>query len=857
MNEIDDTDSQLNHLGHDDRGTARHKTSWRAQDELEQPVIERTGQLSAIKTELSRALSDREHSEIQLTLVKDELEAHVKNMIRLHELSTRLLASTELQPLLEEILEATIELLNADFGNVQLFNQQSKALEIVAQRGFKQDFLDHFSNVNEEIAASGRAMRRGGRAIIEDVKSDPGFAPHRHIAASAGFRAVQSTPLFSRSDEVLGMISSHFRQPHRPSEHELRFIDLYANLAAEFIERQRASDALSASENRFRRYFELGLIGMAITSPAKRFLEVNDELCRILGYERKELLQKSWAELTHPDDLADDAEHFNRVITGETDGYTLDKRWIRKDGQIISSTVSAKSVRRANGSVDYVVKLVQDITERKCAEEKLQRNEMYLAEGQRLSHTASWAWNLSTGDVYWSAELFRIYGLDSDEVRPGYPDVLEYIHPEDRARAQQTFEDAVREEKEFELAYRVLLPNGTIRHVKNLARPVFDDTGTVVEFVGTTIDTTERVQAEERVRQAYERVDMLLDSISENFFGLDKEGRFIYFNEHAAEQMRSLGRDPDALIGRVSWEEFPDMPNKESVMRVLSDRVVMVDELYYAPLEEWVENHIYPSNDGGLVTFQRYITQRKRTEEELRKTQAELAHITRVTTLGELTASIAHEVNQPLGAIVTNGHACLRLLSRNNPDLKEVREAVECMIAEGIRAGEVIKRIRHLLKKSKGGKSSYSINDIIREVLALTAGDLNKNGVNVRIELTQGLPCVIADRVQIQQVVLNLILNSKEAMSGVGWQPRELLIRSEQAEAGVLVTVTDTGVGIPPENREQVFDPFVTSKEGGLGLGLSISLTIVESHGGRLWTTRGHKGQGTTFQFTLPTGENL
>jgi PAS domain S-box-containing protein len=802
-------------------------------------------------------MNEIDDTDSELTRVKDELEADLKNMIRLHELSTRLLASTELQPLLEEILEATIELLNADFGTVQLFNEQSKALEIVAQRGFKQDFLDHFSNVNEESAACGRAMGQGGRVIIEDVESDPSFAPHRHIAASAGFRAVQSTPLFSRSDEVLGMISSHFRQPHRPSEHELRFIDLYAHLAAEFIERQRASDALSASENRFLRYFELGLIGMAITSPAKRFLEVNDELCRILGYKREELLQTSWTELTHPDDLADDAEQFNRVIAGETDGYTLDKRWIRKDCRIIHSIVSAKSVRGADGSVDSVVKLIQDITKRKCAEEKLQRNEMYLAEGQRLSHTASWAWNVSTGEVYWSAELFRIYGLDSDEARPGYPDVLEYIHPEDRARAQQTFETAVREEKEFELAYRVLLPNGTIRHVNNLAHPVFDDTGTVIEFVGTTIDTTERVQSEEQVRHAHERINMLLDSISDNFFGLDKEGRFTYFNEHAAEQMRSLGKDPDALIGTVSWKEFPDMPNKENVMRVLSDRVVIVDELYYAPLEEWVENHMYPSNDGGLVTFQRYITRRKRTEEELRKTQAELAHVTRVSTLGELTASIAHEVNQPLGAIVTNGHACLLLLSHNNPEMKEVRECVECMIADGIRASEVIKRIRRLLKKSKGGKSSYSINNIIRDVLALTASELNNNGINVRPESTQGLLYVIADRVQIQQVVLNLILNSKEAMSGVGWQPRELLIRSEQAEPGVLVTVTDTGVGIPLENREQVFDPFVTSKEGGLGLGLSISRTIIESHGGRLWTTPGHKGQGTTFQFTLPTGENL
>ena len=856
MNEIDDSDLQLNHLGHDDKGTARHKTSWRVQDELEQRVNERTRRLSAIKTAM-REFSDREQSEIKLTLVKDELAADLKNMIRLHELSTRLRATTELQPLLEEILEATIELLNADFGNIQLFNHQSKALEIVAQRGFKRDFLDHFSKVNEESAACGRAMRQGERVIIEDVKTDPHFAPHRHIAASAGFRAVQSTPLFSRSGEVLGMISSHFRQPHRPSEHELRFIDLYAHLAAEFIERQRASDVLSASENRFRRYFELGLIGMALTSPAKRFLEVNDELCRILGYKREELLQKSWAELTHPDDLADDVEQFNRVITGETDGYTLDKRWIRKDCQIINSIVSAKSVRLANGSVDYIVKLVQDITERKRAEEKLQRNEMYLAEGQRLSHTASWAWNVVTGEVYWSREMFRIVDVDPDKVKPGYPDVLEYIHADDRARVQKTFEDAVREQREYELPFRVVWSNGTIRHVNSLAHPVFDDTGIVVEFVGTTIDTTERVQAEERVRQAYERVDMLLDSISDNFFGLDKQGRFTYFNEHAANQMRVLGRDPDALIGRVSWEEFPDMPNKEAVMRVLSDRVMIVDELYYAPLEEWVENHMYPSNDGGLVTFQRYITERKRTEEELRKTKDELAHVTRVTTLGELSASIAHEVNQPLGAIVTNGQACLRLLACNEPDIEEVREAVECMIADGIRASEVLKRIRRLLKKSRGGKSSYSINDNIREVLALTASELTKDRIKVRTELAGDLPYVIADRVQIQQVVLNLVLNSKEAMSAASWQRRELLISTEHAESAILVTITDTGVGIAPENRERAFAPFFTSKEEGLGLGLSISQTIIESHGGRLWNKANQNGQGATFQFTLPIGEDL
>lgn len=728
MDQIDDKSLELERLPHS-KSKLDQKASKRAPDELEQQVNERTTQLSAINTQLINEIAERERAEIELTLVKDELAADLKTMLRLHELSTRLLKSTELQPLLEEILDATIELLNADFGNVQLCNPQSKALEIVAQRGFKPGFLDHFADASQESRLCDRAMSQRARVIIDDVETDPDFAPHRQIAASVGFRAVQATPLFSRNGEPLGILATHFRQPHHSSEHDLRFLDLYAHLAAEFIERKRA-------------------------------------------------------------------------------------------------------------------------------EERLRRNEIYLEEGQRLSHTASWAWNVSTGEVYWSTEMFRIFDLDPDIVKPGYPDVLQYVHGDDRVRVKKTFEDAVREKKEYELAYRIVWSNGTIRYIHNLAHPVFDGNGTLIEYVGTTIDTTERIQAEEAALKAHQQINMILESISDNFFGLDKEGRFTYFNPHAANQMRALGRDPDALIGRVAWEEFPDMPNKENVLRALSERVVVVDELYYAPLEEWVENHMYPSNDGGLVTFQRYITERKRTEEELRKTQDELAHVTRVTTLGELTASIAHEVNQPLGAIVTNGQACLRLLSSNDLDIKEVREAVECMIADGIRASEVIKRIRRLLKKSKGGKSSYSINDNIREVLALTASELTRNRINVRTELADDLPCVIADRVQIQQVVLNLVLNSKEAMSAACWQPCELLISTEHAESAILVTITDTGVGIAPENRERIFAPFFTSKEEGLGLGLSISRTIIESHGGRLWSKPTQNGQGTTFKFTLPLGED-
>lgn len=243
-------------------------------------------------------------------------------------------------------------------------------------------------------------------------------------------------------------------------------------------------------------------------------------------------------------------------------------------------------------------------------------------------------------------------------------------------------------------------------------------------------------------------------------------------------------------------------------------------------------------------------------EQELHKLQAELAHVTRVSTVGELTASIAHELNQPLGAIVTNGHACLRLLSRENPDIEEARQAVECMIADGLRASEVIKRIRRLLKKSATGKSSHNINNIIQDVLRLTAGELNKNGIGVSTRLSNSLPLVLVDRVQIQQVVINLILNSKEAMSSADCQPREITVHTGQTATDVAVMITDTGVGISPENLERAFEPFFTSKEDGLGLGLSISRTIINAHGGKLWLEPGPGDQGTISKFTLPLNEH-
>jgi C4-dicarboxylate-specific signal transduction histidine kinase len=248
------------------------------------------------------------------------------------------------------------------------------------------------------------------------------------------------------------------------------------------------------------------------------------------------------------------------------------------------------------------------------------------------------------------------------------------------------------------------------------------------------------------------------------------------------------------------------------------------------------------------------ILERKRAEEALREAQADLAHVTRMMTMGELTASIAHEVNQPLAAVITNGNAGLRWLAADPPNLDEARECLRRIIRDGNRASDVIARLRALAKKSAPAKARLDLSDTIQEVLAMINPEARRHRVSVRTDLAAGLPPVRGDRLQVQQVILNLVTNGIEAMQAVTDRPRELLIRSQPHESGrVLVAVQDAGIGLDPQQMARLFDAFFTTKPGGMGLGLAISRTIVEAHGGRLWATP-NDGPGATFQFTLPAG---
>jgi C4-dicarboxylate-specific signal transduction histidine kinase len=252
------------------------------------------------------------------------------------------------------------------------------------------------------------------------------------------------------------------------------------------------------------------------------------------------------------------------------------------------------------------------------------------------------------------------------------------------------------------------------------------------------------------------------------------------------------------------------------------------------------------------VAFVLDLTEQKRTERAYAQTRIELAHANRVVTMGHLTASIAHEINQPIGAAVTYANAGLNWLGRREPNVEEARRALDLVVEAAIRAGAVVNRIRAMVKKAAPHKDAVDINQVVREIIELTRREITRNAISVRLQLTQGLPAVEGDPVQLQQVVLNLVMNAIEAMSMAGKETRELLVSSEKsASDGVLVAVRDSGPGIAPESADRLYESFYTTKPGGLGMGLSICHSIIEAHHGRLWATA-NSPEGAVFQFTLP-----
>jgi PAS domain S-box-containing protein len=532
-----------------------------------------------------------------------------------------------------------------------------------------------------------------------------------------------------------------------------------------------------------------------------------------------------------------------------------------------------RPTQRDREVIGQITHLAGAAIQQKLAQEKLQRSEAYLAQAEKLTHTGTWAWDPRTEQVlYCSEEMFRIFGLDPRESLPTRDNFRQRIHPEDRDWVRKSFEKSLREKVDRFAEYRVLLPDGTVRHINASGHPVLDEDGELIEFIGTAIDMTECKQDELERRRLASLVEQAADLMAIADLG---GGTPIYLNKAGMK-----------MVGFDSWEEararrgihymFPE--DREFVNEVLWPTVLEkgfwsgemrfrhfktgdpIPVCYSAFRIDDPETG-QPVNVGNVC---RDITDRKRAEAETREVdrryremQMELAHANRVATMGQLTASIAHEVNQPIAATVTNAAAALRWLRAGSSRLEKVQQSLASIVEDGTRAGEVIHRIRALIKKAPPRKDRLEINGVIVEIIELTRGEAVKNGISVLTEFEDHLPVVEADRVQLQQVLLNLIINALEAMGAANEGPRELLISTGKIESsGVLVAVQDSGPGLEAAMLERVFESFYTTKPTGLGMGLSICRSIIETHGGRLWANTNQR-RGATFQFTLPADANI
>jgi PAS domain S-box-containing protein len=532
------------------------------------------------------------------------------------------------------------------------------------------------------------------------------------------------------------------------------------------------------------------------------------------------------------------------------------------DGSIKHVHMVAHGSRNEEGSFEYIG-AVQDITQHRHAGAELRRSEAFLAKAQRLSLTGSFSFYSATQEFTWSEELYRIF-----EFEPGVRVTIELIgsryHPEDRHVLEEVAEGMRRGALDFDYEHRLLMADGSIKHIRVVAHGTPDKEGTGLEYFGAVQDITQHRHAEAKLRRS--------EAYLAEAQRLSHTGSWVvdYANQkpiHSSEEHHRLfGFDP--ANGMPPWRAWMDRIHSEDRARTReiiersSREKTDLEMDYRICLPDGTVRYVHDVGHpvlnaaGDVVEFAGTsvdVTQRRLAEDALDKARSELAHVTRVMSLNAVTASIAHEVNQPLAGIITNASTCLRMLSADPPNVKGALETARRTIRDGNRAADVITRLRALFSKKAAETETVELNEATREVLALVFSDLLRNRVFLRAEIDDDHPVhVTGDRVQLQQVILNLVRNAADAMRDVNDRPRNLLVRVErEQEGGARLIVRDSGLGLDPQNLERLFDAFYTTKADGMGIGLSVSRSIIESHGGKLWAEI-NEGPGATFSFSIP-----
>src|SRR6266513_930198 len=702
-------------------------------------------------------------------------------------------------------------------------------------------------------------LRTRESVILDDASSHNLFSADPYIVQRRA-RSILCLPLINQRKCIGILYLENNLTPRAFTPDRVALLNVLASQAAISLENSRLYRDVADREGKIRRLVEANIIGIFIADREDRILEANDAFLRILGYDCEDLVsgRVRWTELSPPEwrerDILTQAELNSTGIV-----QPFEKEYFRKDGSRVPVLIGATLFKEGGDRVAFVL----DLTERKQAEDRLRRSEAWLSRAQRLSRSGNWVYSATTKlYIYWSDESYRIWVVDPLRGLPSGEDMWRRIHPDDRDRVRETVQEAVRQKTDFTTEFRILLPDGTVKYLEGTSHHLFSSEGALLEAMNSTVDVTQRKRTEQALRESERSLRSAIDGIPGLVAILAPNGDLQAINHQifeycgqSLEELRNWGTN-----GTIHPDDLPHLA--EVFTKSIAAGVPYGTEARVRRFDgefRWFEIRGIPVRDASdrIVRWYSLLTDtedRTQALARLQQMQSDFAHINRVSMMGELAASLSHEIAQPIASARNNAGAAQNFLKMQPPDLDEVREALSCVVGDADRAGEIIDRIREQIKKAPPRKECFDLNVAINEVIVLARSVNLRTGVSVQTRLAEGLLSVLGDRVQLQQVLLNLILNAAEAMGSMEEGARELLISTEEDQAGVVVAVRDSGPGIDPEHLDRVFDAFYTTKPSGTGMGLSICRSIIHAHGGKLWA-EANEPRGAVFQFTLPGAE--
>jgi PAS domain S-box-containing protein len=627
-------------------------------------------------------------------------------------------------------------------------------------------------------------------------------------------------------------------------------------LSEDITERKRAEESLQVDDVKLRRVIDAipALVWCNLPDGPNEFL--NKRWHEYTGLSPEESHGWGWQVAFHPEDLPPLIHRWQQLLASGEPGE-IEARIRGHHGVYRWFLIRVEPFRDESGQIVRWYGTSADIDDLKRTTQDLRRGEAFLAEGQRLGKTGTFSWLIETNEITWTQELYAVFDLD-----PSLPVTLELIggrvHPEDRPMLEDMIARVRRGEDRFEYEHRIVMPDRSTKYV-HLIGHATHNAGGRREYLGAAQDVTQRRMAEEQLRERERNLSLIVDSIPGLVVRMSAAGEVEHANRQLLAYFGKKFEDirnwitsgvvhPDDLPRAIEAAGDSFATGEPYEMEI---RVRRFDGVY-----RWFQARGIPLRDAQGQILHWYalhtdIDDLKRTEEALRQAQGDLARINRVTTMGELAASLAHEITQPISGAITNASTCLRKLGGDKPDLDEVRLVVARFARDVQRAAGIVARLRSQFQRGAQCREVIDVNEISRETIALLRDEATRYQISVRAELTADLPRILGDRVQLQQVAMNLIVNGIEAMKGIDGT-REMVIKSQRTEnEQILVSFSDTGTGFPPQLAEQIFDPFFTTKPNGTGMGLRISRSIIESHGGRLWAV-GSPGRGATFHLNLP-----